>query len=330
MGALMTAEVVLRNTEIPRDRYQRPCVVLPEDEGKTSFKRVPYRRVTTFVGALEDQYAFRQRDKRLVVYGVARRPDLSLAASALSLDDVHKKKLQAVADDAYEVAQGSAAATIGTALHGHTETYDRGLPLGFVPPPYDKDLDAYRRATEGIEWLSVECFRVHDNWAVAGTADRIGRRKGERPQVYDVKTGQSAIDYPHGMAAQLALYSRCQPYDVETDTRSPIEEELDQNRAVIIWLPAGRGICELHEVDIGRGWGACLIAKQVWSWRSTKNLIEPWRDHEPPPTWRSLIKAAATKDELRLIWSQAHASGRLTPQLRGMLTQRAQQLSGNE
>ena len=230
---------------------------------------------------------------------MGQRHDLQLAASALSLDDSHKKKLQRVADDALEVAEGSAAATVGTALHGHTETIDRGLPLGFVPPPFDADIEAYKRCTDGIEWLSVECFRVKDDWQVAGTADRIGRDRHGRVRVYDVKTGQTAIDYPHSMAAQLALYSRCQPYDIATDTRQPVEDGLDLNTGIIIWLPAGKAHCELFEIDLGRGWGACNLAKQVWDWRAQKGLCEPLRDMIAPPTWESLIRDQVTIPALR-------------------------------
>ena len=90
-----------QHRDTPRPLH-RPLVKPPDGTNK----RVPYRRVTTFVKALEDTYAIDQWGKRLVAYGMGQRHDLQLAASALSLDDSHKKKLQRVADDALEVAQG--------------------------------------------------------------------------------------------------------------------------------------------------------------------------------------------------------------------------------
>lgn len=296
-------------------------------------KRVAYRRTTTFVGCLDDQTGLTKWKARQVAYGMGQRKDLVLAAAAADPSD--KKLLGELAEKATEHAMSSAGATTGTALHTFTERLDRGQQLGHVPDPYPADLDAYKKATETIEWLGIECFRVHDDWKIAGTADRIGRNQYGRLQVYDIKTG--SIDYPHKMAMQLAMYARMTPYDIGTDTRGT-PEGVDLNTGIIIHLPAGQGECHLYEIDIMKGWGACLLAKKVWDWRAVKDLTHKVGDDrkntwersnsgQTPPTWESLAAKATTVDELRTIWAQAKTSGQLTQELRALCTERSKQLA---
>jgi hypothetical protein len=232
---------------------------------------------------------------------------------------------------AYHVGAGAhcvetLAAETGTALHSLTERIDRGGPLGVVPSEYQADIEAYRKATEHIEYLGIETFRVHDEWKVAGTADRIGILNG-RPMIMDIKTG--SIDYPHKMAMQLAMYARSLPYDIATDKRGTDVKEVDLNYGVIIHLPAGQGRCDLYEIDIAKGWGACLIARQVWDWRGRKDLtrlIDPAAGSAEPATWESLILGADSKDRLREIWRRASELGELTAELKAAAKVRSEEL----
>jgi replicative DNA helicase len=142
-----------------------------------------------------------------------------------------------------------------------------------------------------------------------------------------------SIDFPHKMAMQLAMYSRSLSYDIATDTRGQHEEDLDINRGVIIHLPAGQGRCDLYEIDIASGWGACLIAKQVWDWRGIKNLttkFDPEADAPEMPTWETLARDARDLDDLRLIWARAKDSGQLTEDLRALCTERSRELQPTE
>ena len=316
-------------TDIPRDRWGRPLVIPPG----ARTKRVAYRRTTTFVGVLEDTSALAQWKARMVALGMGQRPDLVLAAAAA--DPTDKTTLRDIAEKAAEHAGSSAAATTGTALHALTERIDRGLELGAVPNDYVADLRAYEEATRGIEWLGVETFRVHDDWQVAGTADRIGIYRGRRV-VLDIKTG--SIEYGVlKMAMQLAMYAHMTPYDVATDRRGE-PEGLDPNLGIIIHLPAGEGRCTLHEVDLGKGWGACQLAREVWHWRQTKGIMRPvdaprtdtWSRSNsplPPPTWESLIEAADSVEALRNVWQQAAGLGQLTDELRALCVERSKKLS---
>ena len=309
------------NAEIPRDRWGRP-MILP----LKGTKRVAYRRATTFVGCLDDTNGLMKWMSRQVAFGMGQRKDLVLAAAAA--DPTDKKKIGEIADKAAEHAKGVAgdAAETGTALHSLTERIDRGGPLGVVPSEYQADIEAYRKATEHIEYLGIETFRVHDEWKVAGTADRIGILNG-RPMIMDIKTG--SIDYPHKMAMQLAMYARSLPYDISTDQRGIDVKEVDLNYGVIIHLPAGQGRCDLYEIDIAKGWGACLIARQVWDWRGRKDLtrlIDPAAGPVEPATWESLILGADSKDRLREIWRRASELGELTAELKAAAKVRSEEL----
>lgn len=309
------------NAEIPRDRWGRP-MILP----LKGTKRVAYRRATTFVGCLDDTNGLMKWMSRQVAFGMGQRKDLVLAAAAA--DPTDKKKIGEIADKAAEHAKGVAgdAAETGTALHSLTERIDRGGPLGVVPQEYQADIEAYRKATEHIEYLGIETFRVHDEWKVAGTADRIGILNG-RPMIMDIKTG--SIDYPHKMAMQLAMYARSLPYDISTDQRGIDVKEVDLNYGVIIHLPAGQGRCDLYEIDIAKGWGACLIARQVWDWRGRKDLtrlIDPAAGPVEPATWESLILGADSKDRLREIWRRASELGELTAELKAAAKVRSEEL----
>jgi hypothetical protein len=317
---MTTAEFV--NVEIPRDRFGRPMII-PPGSGK---KRVPYRRCTTFVGCLEDTYNLMAWKNRQVALGMGQRKDLVLAAAAARPDD--KKTLNEIAEKATEHAQASSAATTGTALHALTERVDRGQELGYVPAEYEADIEAYREATKQIEWLGIETFRVHDEWQVAGTADRVGRFPwSHQPQIFDIKTG--SVDFPHKMAMQLAMYARMTPYDIATDTRMGDPDAIDLNYGVIIHLPAGQGRCDLYEIDIAKGWGACLIARKVWSWRGTRDLTRLITAEPPPPvaTWESLTANADSIERLREIWGRCVECNQMTDTLKALMVARSAELA---
>jgi len=170
-----------------------------------------------------------------------------------------------------EAAGATSAATIGTALHALTEQLDNGLDLGIIPEDYIADMKAYYEATKGFRNLYIEQFSVLDEFKIAGTADRLVEYKGEK-FISDIKTG--SIAYPSSMSVQLAIYAHSQPYDILTNERSSWGD-VSLERAIIVHLPAGQGKCELHFVDIKKGWEGLQLAMKVRDWRSVKGLIEP-------------------------------------------------------
>lgn len=291
-------------------------------------KRVPYQRCTTFVGALENTYPLMEWKQRQTVLGMGQREDLVLAAAAVDPSDT--KALKDIAEKAFEQSKGSSAARVGTALHQLTERVDTGQELGHVPAEHAADIDAYRRATAHLSWDAIESFRVHDDFQVAGTADRIGMYHGQRT-IFDIKTGK--IDYPHKMAMQLAMYARSIPYDITSDKRGVDPTPINLNTGVIIHLPAGEGTCDLYEIDIAAGWGACLIARKVWQWRAQKQLIHKVGDPRETvweksnqPTLVEKAAVATSLDELRDLWATAKRLDQLTEDFRAAAQERSETL----
>lgn len=295
--------------EVPRDRFGRPMVV-PPNGGKP----VAYTRCTTFVGALEDRYNLGQWEKRMVALGMGRRPDLVLSAASLTPDD--KGELDKLTDAAKEAAGSGASATIGTALHKLTERFDRNQNVGEVPEAYSADLKAYWEATKAFDVVHVERFCVLDSLRIGGTPDLIVEYEGRR-YIADKKTG--SVDYGQlKIAMQLAVYSRSLMYHIPAGLAIPRREPLDvdQDRAIVIHLPAGTGTCELKWVDIRRGWDAVQVAKDVREWRTVKGLLYAF---DPVDVFREAgftveplslleqIAAAGDEDDLTQLWS-AHRS----------------------
>lgn len=287
--------------EIPRDRWGRPMVAPP-----AGGKPVAYTRCTTFVDCLEDKYNLQNWMKRMVCVGLSMRPDLLLAVSAHSDD---KKRLDKIAEDALEAAKANAAATTGTALHSLTEKVDRGEELPVIPDAYVADLEAYRRTTALLNPVAIEQFTVYDPYRIGGTPDRVVNYKN-KCYIADVKTG--SIQWGMGkIAMQLAVYSRSTPYDFQAKTRTPWPVEVDQDRAIVIHLPAGEGRCELHWVDIDRGWRAVDLASQVRDWRSAKDLSTPFAIDLADPTDEIVasITECSTVTELRAAYAAAILAG---------------------
>lgn len=257
--------MTLTNVEpqIIRDRWGRPLIT-PPDGGKP----IAYTRATTLAGAIEDLNGLIKWKIGRAILGLVDRPDLLLSAAA-HRDD--KQKLYQIAEDAAEAGGASSSATIGTALHAFVEKINHGLPTGTIPDAYKADVAAYEAKMAHLTPLHVEQMVVLDDLRVAGTPDLIATYRG-RNYICDTKTG--SIDYPHKMAAQLALYSRSLLYTPGNTQRRPLPD-VDQERGIIIHLPAGEGRCDLHWVDLTVGWHAVELAVQVREYRTRKGILEP-------------------------------------------------------
>ena len=248
--------------EIERDRYGRP-LVRPASGGKP----VAYTRATTIANSLDDPSALTAWKMRMAAIGLSVRSDLLLAINAAQDD---RMAINKYIEDAMEVAGASKAATIGTALHTFAERIDLGQEVN-VPNEWAGDLIAYEKATRQLNKIFIEQFCVLDKYKIAGTPDRLVEYKGER-FIADIKTGR--IDHPNNIAIQLAIYANGLPYDVQTATRGSWGE-VNKEKAIIIHLPAGTGLCKLVWIDIAEGWKGVQFAMKVRQWRDKKGLVTP-------------------------------------------------------
>jgi len=254
--------------EIERDRYGRPLIKPPKGG-----KSIPYTRATTIANSLDDPAALTAWKMRMAAIGLTIRSDLLLAINASQED---KMAINRYIEDAMEVAGASRAATIGTALHSFAEKLDLGQDIGPIPDEWAADLVAYQKATEQLNKIFIEQFCVLDKYKIAGTPDRVVEYKGER-FIADIKTGR--IDHPNNIAIQLAIYANGNPYDVATGRRGSWGD-VNKDKAIIIHLPAGTGLCKLVWIDIAEGWKGVQFAMKVREWRDKKGLATPFQEQE--------------------------------------------------
>ena len=239
-------------------------LIIPTDGGKP----VPYNRVTSYVGALEDSSGLIGWKQRMTTRGLALREDLYRSAQANTEDP---KELSRIAAAAASAGGSDDKANLGTAIHGWTEDLDRGVPSPAVPAEYVADVMAYEFATQDMEHLAIERFCVLDGHKIAGTPDRISTFEGDT-YIVDLKTG--SIDYPGKMAMQLAVYAHSLFYNPD-NTREHLPH-VNRERGIIIHLPAGSGVATLHWIDIAAGWRAVEdLVRPVKAWRSLKGLTTP-------------------------------------------------------
>ena len=280
---------------IERDRWGRPLLRVPS--GPDAGKKVPHTRATTIAGAIDDKSGLMLWKQRLTALGLTQRRDLLTAIAAADPDD--KKTINRLVEEAAEAAGSTAAATTGTALHAFTERIDTGQPVGNVPEEYRADLDAYQAAAAEAGWTvhGVEKFLVLPAYRIAGTADRVIELDGER-YIADVKTG-SSVAFPHSFAAQLAIYSRSLPWDHDLEATIPWDAPPNQERGLIIHIPAGQGRCDLHWIDLDAGWWAVKLAMQVREWRAQRDLLQPFTTDPLTLT----IRRARLVTDLERLWA---------------------------
>lgn len=314
---------------------------------KGSCKCLWYQRTTTFIDVLQDEFLLKQWGNRNVAWGMAQRPDLQLlAASCKRPSEIESgsedyRELNNVVAEAQREAGDKIKATIGTSLHKLTHQLDRGETLGKIPERWRDDIAAYEvwKRTAGLQYVSIESFRVLDNWVkdisacdhkairyggdctcygVAGTVDRIGWYRG-RLVILDIKTGSDFNKLGHAM--QLAAYAHMVPYVYPGDTRQSDEVNLDVG--YIIYLPEGQGVVRMEAMDLRKGWAACELAKQVWEARKWSVVLG--EEDEYDTLWRITMDAKSIKalNHFRRIWKE---DGVLTPEIYQVMKARAAEL----
>ena len=258
-------------TELARDRWGRPLIVPPEGG-----KPVGYTRVSTLAKALDDLNNLMAWKQRKTAQGLLMRPDLMTRLSGAlatgkdsEADWPTKRAFNEACQEACEAAGASTGASAGTGFHSLTEAIDRGDEPMFVSAADAERLDAYRAATSGLTMLDIECFVVNDAVRSAGTFDRLVRLPDGAAVVADLKSGKSEAAYPFATTVQIATYANGHRYDPETGARSPLHDDLDVTRGLLIHMPPSGG-CTLYELDLTRGWQAAQLAAQVRDARSWK------------------------------------------------------------
>jgi hypothetical protein len=314
------------NLSVERDRFGRPLIQTPDGT------ITPYTRSSTLGKALSDETGLTRWKQRMTAVGIAARKDLVLAVNAHRKD---KNKITELVEQAMEVAESSAGATTGTALHELCDQYDQGQ-TPYVPAEFKPDVQAYLAATELLEVVVSECFCVCDELCVGGSPDRIYRLKAPLVAaekellptgallVGDIKTG-SSLDFGHiGFSVQMAVYARSQRYDLSGGHTAEYRgrhipvgqrsdwvpgEEVSRDWGLIVHVPSGEGRASLHPVDLKAGWELAQLAATVREWRKRRDLIRPSVELEAAEDFAALCVAAVSVEELMALYRRAVAAG---------------------
>lgn len=242
-----------------------------------------YTRPSSFVDVLDDKTNLWKWKMRNMLAGIKDDPSIMEEYAQIKEPQGSGRQLaDNLADRAHKLGDQKQGALKGTALHDVTDDLDLGRPVGFIPPEFERDIEAYRRAVEklGLERLAVEKFVVNDEYKAAGTADRVWWWEG-RPVIGDLKTG--GIEYSLcKYTAQETLYALANDYDPVTFKRTPQAYrgvEVDTEVGLIMWMPAGGGFCQIIPTDLKAGRKALDLAREVRAnrsyWGSKRNMPKP-------------------------------------------------------
>lgn len=229
----------------------------------------------------DDTYSLDQWRKRQLLIGVALLPELAERAAAHFDDRDH---LDRMAEEAMAAAKSHTAAARGTAVHRITERIDLN-ELIIDTPQAQAVRAAWSKALEiaGLEIVPelVERIVVYPEWRIAGRFDRLARRKGDgKLCVLDVKTGSSAVKYPHSVAVQLALYANAPlmaaPLPREggkTEVFEPLPD-VDTSVGYVVHMPNDEEV-DVVGVDLEQGWKGAQTCFAVLDWRNSRELLIP-------------------------------------------------------
>jgi hypothetical protein len=259
--------------KIPRDRWERYVIPDPATGAPTS-----WTRMTTLSGTISDRHNLELWAQRMVLKGIAARPDLYAMAVATPLED--KKELNGIAESAKDAAQANSAANMGTAVHTFTEKHDRGEPLN-VPEPWAGDIRAYDSMlrAHGLRVIPelIEQVCICPELQAAGTFDRIVMLPDGSLVIADVKT-KGTMDWGRDdIAIQLAGYANATHMFIWDPAvgnwvlvpMPPVRKDF----ALVFHMPAGSNRCTLYRVDIAQGLEGARMCVQTREFRTRKDLM---------------------------------------------------------
>jgi hypothetical protein len=232
--------------------------------------------VSTVAKIPEDTWSLDQWRKRMVAIGVASDPRIAAAIAEAGQD---KDKLNELAEQALTLAGANVAAERGTQVHATTEAHDLGQEV-------DDAFDAQRWASvldgAGFDVVPdlIERVVVFPEHRICGRFDRLATRRHDGAlAALDLKTGPSAIRYPHSTVIQLAMYANAplmadvmdeiEPGVFVTEKFHPLPWTIDRNTGYVIYLPDGAD-SGVHPVNLKLGWQAVQeVVLPTLAWRKT-------------------------------------------------------------
>lgn len=257
-----------------RDRWGRYQVVDPETGKLTGLTRA-----TTISGSLDDKTNLIAWKARMVVLGIATRPDLVALAGVTDATD--KRTLDDIAERASDAGGATLRRDLGTAVHGFFAAR-LADPAAKIPAPYDADVTAILAALDahGLEVVDGMSERMVVLWRhrIAGTFDLIVRdRRTGKLHIVDLKTGSSLLG-SLGFSTQGSIYAQADVLyrqGAAADGSEDVTEtmpEVSQTLGFILHCQPGSARCDVHALDLTIGAEALELAMAVRQARKAKPL----------------------------------------------------------
>lgn len=268
---------------------------------------------------LAERFMLEQWQQRMIVVGLAMKPDLLESAALLDPNTRDgKDKLNALASKAKDLAGARRAAAEGTKVHKLTERIDLGqITIDDVPPKYRADIVAYREELERKRLRVVpeliERTTFVPGYDIAGTFDRVYQEMDGQYIMGDVKTKQS-LDFGLGeIEIQLAEYAFGFNTSGVWNRSEGVWEKPDgifvrTDKALVVHMPVGSGTCEAREVNIAAGAADLRLCADVKAWRSRKREAP---EYFPPEArdWAAEFGAVTTRAGASALYREAKAAG---------------------
>lgn len=281
-----------------------------------------WTRTTNFIKKLDDTYALSKWEKRNVAVGLARREDLYAEACTLALveegEELDTKALDKLVESAHDAAGGNVGRRIGSALHRFTERQSRGLPSG-APERWQRHVERYaetlREYRLAIVPELIERTVVNLTYGCAGKFDNGFRDVFGRIILGDLKSKKKIYGYG-SEALQFAMYVNADAMWDPTTGKYVDMPPFDKDIALMIWLPVEGDFCEIHDVDIAKGWRKLALCNEVRDWQNEakRKGAVGWRSVLPTAmavtsAYAQRILEAESREELSAIWEEAQGFG---------------------
>ena len=254
--------------ELPRDRYGRPVITMPDGSTRT------YVRASQLGEVLDDKTNLNAWSDRMLMSGIRQSEHVQRLLQLA--DPTDNRAMASIARKAKDAAGAWHASDLGTAIHRLAERLDLGeITIDDVDEQFRPSMIAYQQtlAAHGFVPKLVEQIVVCDAIETAGTLDRVFTTPAGDAVIGDIKTGKQVFLPSKSIACQLAAYAHAVMYDPETGERTPIDG-LRTDIAYVVHLPANGSSCTLYEVDTSRGYQLAMIAQEVRRVRNER-LIRP-------------------------------------------------------
>lgn len=250
-----------------------------------------YSRPSTIAGNLDTKENLKAYQQARAVCGVVKDKSLAWQFRALVSEyhdpwDAAKDEVKSLLRLAEQIGGDQHKAGIGTAIHRLCHLRDIGADIEYPVAQLEPWLDAYANAVHSrYEVLGDEFFVVCDDiknagsendLRCAGNFDRLLRDKQTGEVVIgDIKSGASDPSFAMKPTIQVAIYARSVCYDQQTGKRSPIHNELNVSKGVMIHLPfngSGSPECTVYPLDLDEGWRLAKLSNAVTEARKMKLL----------------------------------------------------------